>query len=140
MQKKLAPSMHDVLYLPADERFPLSATAELAGFAVSYAFETSSKRKQRRIRAAFEEMSDTLLTEFGGRVHLTKNVVARRETLRAMYDPSAVRFFDVKHELDPHCVLRNRFLEKTFGELLYCDPPAVTGTVSMEHATEETHS
>jgi decaprenylphospho-beta-D-ribofuranose 2-oxidase len=120
--RKLAPTLWDVLFLPEDDLFPLSATAESPGFVVSYAFETSNSKKIARIEAAFEEMSDHLWTQFRGRVYLVKNVRANPATLAAMYGRDARAFFDLKQELDPHCVFRNEFLDRTFGGLLNCTP------------------
>ena len=137
--RKVAPTMHDVMYLPADDRFPLSATAELAGFAVSYAFETSSKRKLRKIKASFEEMSAHLWQSFQGRVYLVKNVHADPQVLRDMYYPHAIRFFTVKHQLDPHCILRNEFLDRTFEALLQCTPlPTPPAQVGRPAAAQPT--
>lgn len=116
--RDLAPTLTDVLYLPPDRPFRLSATADLAGFAVSYAFETSSQKALRRAEETFGELADTLGERFGGRVYLVKNVCADRSRLREMYGANAVAFFALKRELDPRCVLRNAFLERTFGDLL----------------------
>ena len=74
--RDLAPTLTDVLYLPADRPFRLSATADLAGFAVSYAFETGRPGELRKIEATFRELADTLGRSFGGRVYLVKNVCA----------------------------------------------------------------
>jgi hypothetical protein len=59
-----------------------------------------------------------LWERFQGRVYLVKNVYAGRETLAAMYGEHAVEFFRLKRELDPGMVLRDAFLERTFGDLL----------------------
>lgn len=123
-ERGLHPALHDVLYLPADGRFLMSATADLAGFAVSYAFETNDEETIETVKRTFSEMADTLWEKFSGRVYLVKNVCARRETLRAMYGANAVDFFALKRELDPDLVLRNDFLERTFGEL-FDAPPVV---------------
>jgi decaprenylphospho-beta-D-ribofuranose 2-oxidase len=120
--KNLTPSLHDVLFLPPDLPFRLSATADMGGFAVSYAFETSRRRKLRRAREAFTQLADDLWTQFGGRVYLVKNVCASQETLRAMYGDNLARFFEVKRDVDPHCILRNEFLEDLFGDLLQAEP------------------
>ncbi len=120
-ERGLAPTLTDVLFLPADLPFRLSATAALAGFAVSYAFETGDRDELRRIEATFSELADTLWAQFRGRVYLVKNVCADPATLAEMYGDNARAFFALKRELDPGCVLRNEFLERTFGDLL---PPA----------------
>jgi decaprenylphospho-beta-D-ribofuranose 2-oxidase len=115
LERKLTPTMNDALFLPPDHPFALSASYGLAGFAVSYAFETSNPRTLERARAAFTDLSDDLWNQFGGRVHLVKNVCARRETLWAMYGDHAGEFFRLKRELDPDRVLDNDFLERNFG-------------------------
>jgi len=111
----MTPTMNDVLFLPRDFPFALSASYGLAGFAVSYAFETSKERTLERVKVAFTDLSDHLWHEFGGRVHLVKNVCARRETLWAMYGDHADEFFRLKDELDPGRVLDNDFLSRNFG-------------------------
>jgi decaprenylphospho-beta-D-ribofuranose 2-oxidase len=116
--KGLRPTLHDVLFLPGDDAFLLSASSNLAGFAVSYAFETSNRSTIKRATEAFEELSDVLWERFGGRVYLVKNVFASKETLATMYEANADHFFELKRELDPDGILRNDFLERTFGELL----------------------
>jgi decaprenylphospho-beta-D-ribofuranose 2-oxidase len=120
LERDLTPTIHDVLFLPKDSPFPflLSASADLSGFAVSYAFETSDQAEQERVKAAFREMAEVLREKFGGRVYLVKNVFAERSTLAAMYGEHAVDFFRLKRELDPDGLLRNDFLERTFGDLL----------------------
>ncbi len=117
-ERGLTPTLHDVLFLPADEPFLLSSTAAGPGFAVSYAFETSRRSTLREVSEAFSDLADLLWKEFGGRVHLVKNVFASKETLAAMYADSAERFFALKRELDPAGILHNEFLERTFGELV----------------------
>lgn len=113
----LRPTMTDVLFLPADARFLLSATADLAGFAVSYAFEEDDDATILRVKDVFAQLADTLWEMFRGRVYLVKNVAVRRETLEVMYGDNAAQFFALKRELDPSGLLRNDFLEKTFGRL-----------------------
>jgi decaprenylphospho-beta-D-ribofuranose 2-oxidase len=118
LERDLTPTLNDVLFVPRDRPFLLSASANLPGFAVSYAFETSNQGRLDRAKQAFEELADVLWEKFHGRVYLVKNVFAKRETLAAMYGDHAVEFFRLKRELDPHGILRDDFLERTFGELL----------------------
>jgi decaprenylphospho-beta-D-ribofuranose 2-oxidase len=122
--KKLTPTLHDVVFLPRDLPFRLSATSDMEGFAVSYAFETSNASTIQRAREAFSELADDLWNEFGGRVYLVKNVSAAPATLRAMYGPHAVTFFEVKQEVDARQILRNEFIEDHFGALLAAQPLA----------------
>ena len=124
LERNLTPTMNDVLFLPRDFPFALSASYGLAGFAVSYAFETSNDRTIERAKDAFTDLSDHLWQQFGGRVHLVKNVCARRETLWAMYGDHADEFFHLKRELDPDGVLDNDFLERNFGARPHDAEPA----------------
>jgi decaprenylphospho-beta-D-ribofuranose 2-oxidase len=115
-ERGLTPTLQDVLFLPRDERFPMSMTAGMAGFAVTYAFETSNKRRLARAQEAFVVMADMLWDKFRGRVYLVKNVHASKKTLTEMYGANVAEFFAIKSELDPHGLLRNEFLERTFGD------------------------
>jgi decaprenylphospho-beta-D-ribofuranose 2-oxidase len=112
----VTPTLLDVLFLPPDAGFPLSVSAGMAGYAVTYAFETSNECKLARAKAAFESLSDILWERFGGRVYLVKNVHASQATLANMYGDNAAAFFAIKHKLDPSDVLRNEFLNRIFGD------------------------
>ena len=114
--RNLEPTLLDVLWLPRDLPFLMSATSDMAGFAVSYAFETSNPDKIERVKEAFTELSDILWRQYGGRVYLVKNVSVRQSTLAEMYGDNAYEFFALKRELDPGRMLRNEFLERTFGQ------------------------
>jgi decaprenylphospho-beta-D-ribofuranose 2-oxidase len=118
MERDLTPTLNDVLFLPQDLPFLLSASADKAGFVVSYAFETSNRKKLQQAEDAFRVLADVLWEKFQGRVYLVKNVFARQETLAKMYGEHAVEFARLKQQLDPQALLRNDFLERTFGELL----------------------
>ena len=118
LERDLTPTLNDVLFLPRDLPFLLSASAELPGFAVSYAFETSRRGRLERVEAAFSELADVLWERFHGRVYLVKNVFVKKSTLAKMYGDHAVEFVRLKRELDPRGLLRNDFLERTFGDLL----------------------
>ncbi|HZA88743.1 MAG TPA: FAD-binding oxidoreductase [Solirubrobacterales bacterium] len=101
LERKLTPTLNDALFLPKDLPFDLSASADLPGFAVSYAFETSNRATIERVKEAFIELADVLWDKFHGRVYLVKNVFAKKTTLAAMYGDHAVEFFRLKRELDP---------------------------------------
>jgi hypothetical protein len=119
----LTPTLDDVLFLPADLPFTLSSTAAMAGFAVSFSFETSNRKRIAKVEHAFTQLADTLWDDYGGRVHLVKNVRAQPATLVSMYGGGAIQFFQLKATVDPDCILRNAWLERTFGPLL----PAACG-------------
>ncbi len=115
-ERGLEPTLQDVLWLPKDQRFLLSATADMAGFAVSYAFETSDEDEIEQIKDAFSGLADVLWNEYRGRVYLVKNVSANKNTLASMYGANAREFFALKRDLDPDGMLHNEFLERTFDD------------------------
>jgi decaprenylphospho-beta-D-ribofuranose 2-oxidase len=125
--KNVTPTMQDVLFLPEDLSFCLSSSAKTAGFAVSYAFETSRLRKLEKAQQAFAELSAGLLRDFDGRVSLVKNVYLNAATLQKMYGEGAADFFSLKQSFDPDSLLRNAFLERTFPAFVWC--PGGTTTV-----------
>ncbi len=119
--RTLAPTLQDVLYLPQDMEFCLSPDARSPGFAVSYAFETSNKKTLSRAKEALAELADVLCdAPFNGRVSLVKNVCVSPATLLRMYGTDAVEFCQLKQKLDPDGLLRNDFLQRTFGTLAGC--------------------
>jgi decaprenylphospho-beta-D-ribofuranose 2-oxidase len=129
--RKLTPTLQDVLYLPGDLSFCLSPNAGLEGFAVSYAFETSNDDTIKAVRLAFSDLADVLCADFKGHVSLVKNVEIKSDTLQRMYGNGATKFFLLKAKLDPDCLLRNDFLERLFpghmspaGSAGPSDPPS----------------
>lgn len=113
--RKLTPTISDVLYLPEDMAFCLSPNAKRAGFAVSYAFETSNAGTIASVQRAFADLADVLWHDFDGRVSLVKNVHVYRDTLRAMYGADAAEFLQLKTQLDSTGVLRNGFFDRVLG-------------------------
>jgi hypothetical protein len=106
---------HDDIDNLADYTFFIGG-CRLGGFAVTYAFEVSKDDQTRRVKQAFSELAEVLSGEkFGGRIYLVKNECATTETLRKMYGENAAAFLRLRRELDPAGILRNDFLEKTFG-------------------------
>jgi decaprenylphospho-beta-D-ribofuranose 2-oxidase len=107
------PAMIDALCLPEDEGFLLSSTRALPGYAVSIAFESLNDEKIARVTRCLEELSN-ICGAMGGRVHLTKNVLARPDDVRAMYAGVLESFFAVKAKYDPHAIVSSGFIEELF--------------------------
>jgi decaprenylphospho-beta-D-ribofuranose 2-oxidase len=110
----ILPTLFDILFIPRDDRFLLSASWGLDGFAVSFAFETNDDKALARVRAALCELAE-VCHRLDGRVHLVKNVNAERATLASMYEKTLPDFRALKAEVDPKRVLVNAFLEKVVG-------------------------
>ena len=109
----VTPTLQDLLYLPQDLPFYLSATPKAPGFAVSYAFDTSDPQEIELVTQAFVELSDTLRrAPYRGRVYLVKNVRANRATIKAMYGADLEGFLAVKGRHDPRSILRNGFFDR----------------------------
>jgi decaprenylphospho-beta-D-ribofuranose 2-oxidase len=117
LDRGLTPTLNDALYLPRDRPFLLSASADMPGFAVSYAFETSNPLTLYAAQQAFIELADYLWDEFQGRVYLVKNVFAKPKTLAAMYGSHVAEFRSLQNELDPGKILGNDFRKRTVGSL-----------------------
>jgi decaprenylphospho-beta-D-ribofuranose 2-oxidase len=133
----LKPTLQDILYVPQEkDAFCLSASVDLSGFAVSYAFETSRRKKIEAAKKALSELSDVLWEEFGGRVYLVKHVFAKQETIAKMYGEHARTFFRLKAQLDPDMTLRNEFLERIFGDLMDDVAGEEFGQADIGHAPE----
>jgi decaprenylphospho-beta-D-ribofuranose 2-oxidase len=111
----VAPTLQDVLYLPQDMPFYLSATPEGPGWAVSYAFDTSHPDELEDVTHAFVRLARELDKTYGGRVYLVKNVRADRATIEAMYGPDLAAFRAVKDEFDPQGILRNGFFDRVLA-------------------------
>jgi decaprenylphospho-beta-D-ribofuranose 2-oxidase len=110
----LLPTLLDILFVPGkDDGFLLSATRDLPGFAVTFAFETSVPERIARIIPHLHTIS-SMCRELGGRVHLVKTVYARSEDLEAMYAETLPAFFAMKKRLDPEFLLTNDFLARIF--------------------------
>jgi decaprenylphospho-beta-D-ribofuranose 2-oxidase len=82
--QRVEPALVDLLYVPADDDdFLLSSSHGMAGFAVTYTFE-SLFRPLTRERAALRALSEAC-AHLDGRVHLVKNVCADSAAIKKMY-------------------------------------------------------
>jgi decaprenylphospho-beta-D-ribofuranose 2-oxidase len=110
----LVPTLFDVLFIPRDDRFLLSASAGIDGFAVSFAFETNDERVLGLVRTALRDLAD-VCGSLEGRVYLVKNVNADKATIATMYSKRLPEFKALKGLVDPERVLVNAYLEKVVG-------------------------
>lgn len=111
----MPPAMIDTLYLPHDDNFPLSSTYNLSGYALSMAFEALNPAKFEKIKATLEQLSAICL-ELKGKVHLTKNVLAKPEHIQAMYSDGLPQFFATKKKYDPGNLFTSHFIERIFPD------------------------
>ncbi len=130
--RHLVPLLFDVLYIPADEAW-LSASYRQSGFAITLAFEASSRAGLTLPADALRELSHACLAA-GGRVHLGKTVCADPAVLQAMYAEGLVAFQALKDRYDPARRLGNAFLEQHFPALLAPIPAAPSGGAGADPA------
>jgi decaprenylphospho-beta-D-ribofuranose 2-oxidase len=107
----LPTTLFDILYLPADDRFLLSSTNGLEGFAITLAFEDRNGAHLASIEAQLFAFSELCL-ERGGRVQLTKTVRANKATLATMYAPRLAAFRALKATCDATGALHNAFFDR----------------------------
>ncbi|MEQ9324938.1 MAG: FAD-binding oxidoreductase [Polyangiaceae bacterium] len=113
----LEPTVFEFLFMPRD-RILMSASYDMPGFAITIAFQDiESERRQAKAIAAMKELSRVVHEDFDGRIHFTKNVYAEPEVVAAMYAGRASQFLELKRQLDPEGVLRNRFLDRMLPEV-----------------------
>ena len=111
----MPPAMIDVLYLPQDEKFLLSSSNALSGFALSMAFSSMNDSKFDKIKVALEKLTELCL-ELKGKVHLTKNVLSKPEHVQTMDKDVLPEFFAIKRKYDPDGILRNDFIDRIFPD------------------------
>jgi len=113
-QRRLVPTMFDILFVPADEGFLLSSSNRLDGYAVSFAFDTSNHATRARAYD-FLIWATKRCRVVGGRVSLVKNVCADASDIAAMYGEAMDEFLALKRRLDPHGLLHNEFFDRVFS-------------------------
>jgi hypothetical protein len=113
-ERSVRPFSIDLLHLKGDDGL-LSATRDLAGFAVTITFADHDAENWPAIQQVFMALSHDLLG-LGGRVHLVKNVEMDRADLHKMYREGFVEFKKVKDRLDPHGIFSSAFYDRYFGE------------------------
>jgi decaprenylphospho-beta-D-ribofuranose 2-oxidase len=109
----MRPTLIDVLYLPADD-FVLSATRDLAGYAVTLSFAERNRAGWDTLQERLRALS-LVCQQLGGRVHLIKDVVADQPVLAAMYGSAFAEFLALKRHYDPRGLLENGFFDRVFG-------------------------
>lgn len=124
-QRRLVPTMFDIVFVPEDEGFLLSSSNQLSGYAISFAFDTSNEATRARARA-FLIWATKRCRAIGGRLSLVKNVCADVDDIAAMYGEHLDRFLALKQRLDPLGLIHNEFFERVF-------PARVPIVDSLEH-------
>jgi decaprenylphospho-beta-D-ribofuranose 2-oxidase len=111
----LRPTESDMLFAARD-RALMSANYEMDGFAITFAFEPpdGNPSPPGKVVRLFEQLSEDC-RQVGGRIHLVKNVYAKKNTLRRMFSPQIEEFEAIKRDYDPWGILQNRFSGDLFN-------------------------
>lgn len=112
-QRRLVPTMFDIMFVPEDEGFLLSSSNQLSGYAITFAFDTSNKGTRARARV-FLIWATKRCRAIGGRLSLVKNVCADAGDIAAMYGEHLDMFLALKQRLDPQGLIHNEFFERVF--------------------------
>jgi decaprenylphospho-beta-D-ribofuranose 2-oxidase len=112
-ERRLVPTLLDIMFVPKDEGFLLSSSNHLSGYAITFAFDTSNTATLARARE-FLIWATRRCRAIGGRVSLVKNVCGDADDIAAMYGDNIDRFLDVKRRLDPAGLIRNEFFDRVF--------------------------
>jgi decaprenylphospho-beta-D-ribofuranose 2-oxidase len=120
--EKVSPTLIDVLYLPDDggDRFLLSSSFQMPGFAVTFTFEdpfSASFEDERRALGSLVSKCQ----ELGGRVHLVKNVDATAKQVMAMYGQRVDEMALERTRRGATARVSNDFMKKVLPEL---EPPS----------------
>jgi hypothetical protein len=113
-ERKLVPTLLDIMFVPKDEEFLLSSSNQLSGYAITFAFDTSNATIVARAED-FLVWATSHCRAIGGRLSLVKNVRAQAEDIAAMYGENLAQFFAIKQRLDPDGLIRNEFFERIFS-------------------------
>jgi hypothetical protein len=110
-QQGLDPALVDVLYVGRDDdQFLLSSSSEFDAFAVTFTFERLFRSLDKE-RASLVVLS-RLCRDFGGRVHLGKNVYADIDLICDMYNVPLTTLRSLREKYEVNSVLRNDFAKR----------------------------
>jgi FAD/FMN-containing dehydrogenase len=110
LQYKLHFSMFDIMYLPKDEPFVLSASRYRDGYYVNLTF--FDKTNLENLMEFYSELNN-LCIEMGGRINLVKNSFIEIPLLEKMFEKEIKELVALKKQTDPdNLIISNFFLEK----------------------------
>jgi decaprenylphospho-beta-D-ribofuranose 2-oxidase len=108
---KLKFCMFDIMYVPQDEPFVLSASRYTDGFYVNTTFMDYVDRTT--LFSFYKELNELCL-HMHGKIYLAKNLFASSQLLEAMHEPEIKLFAQLKQKYDPNYLLRSTFFEQHF--------------------------
>ena len=110
-EHKLKFCMFDIMYVPKDEPFVLSASRDTDGFYVNTTF---MDYVDRATLFAFYKILNECCLKMQGKIYLAKNLFASSDLLEQMHAPELEIFVQLKQKYDPDNRLRSTFFEQHF--------------------------
>jgi hypothetical protein len=111
----ITPAMIDMGLMPVSEAFLLSVSDGADTFVMSIAVEGFGIPEENVVRDIFTELSDICYGDYGGKIHLTKNMHCREALIDEMYGDKLREFRRIKHKYDPDGLLISDMGRKLLG-------------------------
>lgn len=103
--------MFDIMHIPKDEPFILSASKESAGFYINTTFFDSTNVKN--LMAFYKELNE-LCFHMGGKMNLVKNLFIEPALLEKMHEKEIKELVDLKNKYDPDRLIVSNFFREKF--------------------------
>ena len=108
---KLSFAMYDILYVPRDEPFLLSASKDDEGFYINTTFLDSAIEAD--VMAYYAELNK-LCVQLDGKINLVKNAFIEPSALEKMYEGSLTQLIALKNKVDPDFRFNSLYLKEKF--------------------------
>lgn len=107
----LSCSMYDIMFIPKDEPFLLSASREEAGFYINTTFLDAAR--ERDVMACYKELNE-LCAAMGGKINLVKSAFIPPKDLEAMYQGPLAELVALKERVDPGFLFNSLYFKEKF--------------------------
>ncbi len=111
LKYKLQFGMYDIMYVPKDEPFTLSASRNTDGFYVDIAFFDRAPKES--LMAFYQELNE-LCFEMKGRLTLVKHLYIETDMLEKMYKAEIEEMVALKRKTDPENLIVSNFFKEKF--------------------------
>lgn len=111
LKYKLQFGMYDIMYIPKDEPFVLSASKNIDGFNIAIAF--FDRVPVEPLMAFYKELNK-LCFEMNGRLTLVKNLFIETDMLEKMYEDEIKELVELKRITDPDNLIVSNFFKEKF--------------------------
>ncbi len=103
--------MFDIMYIPKDEPFVLSASRDIDGFYINTTFFDTINEKN--LMAFYQELNE-LCFEMKGKMNLVKNLFIEPALIEKMYEKEIQELIELKKKTDPEGLIISNFFKEKF--------------------------